>query len=177
MLIIIVTIVFCIFRIYINTKSFPDEPAVFVTIRSFLYDKSDAFMELFIGIILSLLFACLIGWVLPSSRQNEAYEVKSLYAINNENSTDSLYYLDTSDNCIRYVTMTNNYKDEKVISKLPIMERVSIVEGEYNEPYLEIYKGKFEHKWYWLLGMDIRGLLGIDNYYIFYVPKGSIAYD
>lgn len=175
MLIIIVTIVFCIFRIYINTKSFPDEPAVFVTIRSFLYDKSDAFMELFIGIILSLLFACLIGWVLPSSRQNEAYEVKSLYAINDENNADSLYYLDMSDDNIRYIT--NSYKDGKDMSILPIMGKSSIVEGEYDEPYLEIYKGKFEHKWYWLLGMDIRGLLGIDNYYIFYVPKGSIAYD
>lgn len=146
-----------------------------VTLMSYLYDISDGLKKFGFVIIFSLLFVCLIGWVLPSSPQNEAYEVKLLYAINNENSTDSLNYLDISGGNIKYIT--NSYKDGKKMSILQIIGKSSIIEGEYDEPYLEIYKGKFEHEWYWLFGIDLRGFFGIDNYYIFYIPQGSVIYE
>lgn len=140
----------------------------------FYLDCGEAVFKLGLCIVFSFFISLNLGVLMPATRQDEAYEVKTLYAINDENNADSLYYLDTSDNCIRYMTMPNNYKDEKVISKLPIIERVTIVEGEFDEPYLEIYHGKFEHEWYWLFGIDIKSFLGSDDYYIFYIPKGSI---
>lgn len=157
MLIITIIVIFCFIMLY----------------DDFYLDCGGAIFKLGLCIVFSFLISLSLGALMPETLQDEAYEVKTLYAINDENNADSLYYLDTSDNCIRYMTMTNNYKDE-VISKLPITERVSIVEGEYDEPYLEIYHGKFEHEWYWLFGIDIKSFLGSVNYYIFYIPKGSI---
>jgi hypothetical protein len=140
--------------------------------RSWIDDLADTILHILLGVLFGIVISLFVGVIASFvfDTKMKLSSTKEIYALEDNITTSGEFFLGTGyvDGNMEYFYVVKDGKGKRIDSIEA--NKVTIVDHE-GKPHIKVYEPRFKSKFVASL-FDVP--FALDNYYEFYIPKGTI---